>query len=234
VHSRGGCLPEDEAQSIFCQLIDGVYYCHSQGVANRDIKLENCLVNSVYQHGKQYSAVKICDFGYCKNVEKDSLPDSLVGTAAYISLDILTQPKGQGYDAKLVDIWSCGVLLYFLLEGQFPFGTELTNGGRAALWQRIERLDYQMSERLSYGVQDLLSQIFCPPELRIDMERIRDHWWVRQGYKQEGFKHLHRLHQQSSSGLSERQSPQDMERLIRDACIAPPQSRDESLDDYLP
>ena len=35
VHSRGGRLPEDEAQSIFVQLIDGVYYCHSQGVANR-------------------------------------------------------------------------------------------------------------------------------------------------------------------------------------------------------
>ena len=205
-------------------------------------------MKSVYHHGSQYNVVKICDFGYCKNVEKDSLPDSLVGTAAYVSLDILTQTQGQGYDAKLVDIWSCGVLLYFLIEGQFPFGTglsptsvprnsdvclELTNGGRAALWRRIESLDYQMSERLSYGVQDLLSQIFCPPELRIDMERIRDHWWVRQGYKLESIKHLHQLHQQSSSTLSERQSSQEMERLIRDACVAPPPSQDESLDDYL-
>lgn len=47
------------------------------GVVNRDIKLENTLLN-----GDRRPLLKICDFGYSKN-EKDSLPKSKVGTPGY-------------------------------------------------------------------------------------------------------------------------------------------------------
>ena len=47
------------------------------GVVNRDIKLENTLLN-----GDRRALLKICDFGYSKN-EKDSLPKSKVGTPGY-------------------------------------------------------------------------------------------------------------------------------------------------------
>ena len=47
------------------------------GVVNRDIKLENTLLN-----GDRRALLKICDFGYSKN-EKDSLPKSRVGTPGY-------------------------------------------------------------------------------------------------------------------------------------------------------
>jgi len=47
------------------------------GVVNRDIKLENTLLD-----GGRRALLKICDFGYSKN-EKDSLPKSKVGTPGY-------------------------------------------------------------------------------------------------------------------------------------------------------
>ena len=47
------------------------------GVVNRDIKLENTLLD-----GGKRPLLKICDFGYSKN-EKDSLPKSKVGTPGY-------------------------------------------------------------------------------------------------------------------------------------------------------
>ena len=47
------------------------------GVVNRDIKLENTLLD-----GGRRPLLKICDFGYSKN-EKDSLPKSKVGTPGY-------------------------------------------------------------------------------------------------------------------------------------------------------
>ena len=73
VKARGG-LDEGDARWFFQQLIIGLDYCHRMGVVNRDIKLENTLLD-----GGARPLLKICDFGYSKN-EKDSLPKSKVGT----------------------------------------------------------------------------------------------------------------------------------------------------------
>ena len=74
---QGIGLPEADARWFFQQLIIGLDYCHRMGVVNRDIKLENTLLD-----GSKRPLVKICDFGYSKN-EKDSLPKSKVGTPGY-------------------------------------------------------------------------------------------------------------------------------------------------------
>ena len=68
---------EDDARWFFQQLIVGLDYCHKMGVVNRDIKLENTLLD-----GSPKPLVKITDFGYCKS-DKESLPKSKVGTPGY-------------------------------------------------------------------------------------------------------------------------------------------------------
>lgn len=54
-------LSESEARWFFQQLIIGLDYCHRMGVASRDIKLENTLLDD-----SQWPLLKICDFGYSK------------------------------------------------------------------------------------------------------------------------------------------------------------------------
>lgn len=68
---------EDDARWFFQQLIVGLDYCHRMGVVNRDIKLENTLLDA-----SPRPLVKITDFGYCK-ASNDSLPKSKVGTPGY-------------------------------------------------------------------------------------------------------------------------------------------------------
>ncbi|XP_055457485.1 sperm motility kinase-like, partial [Psammomys obesus] len=51
-----GCLQEKQAQHIFTQVVCAVHYCHNNGIAHRDIKLDNILLD-----GK--GNIKLCDFG---------------------------------------------------------------------------------------------------------------------------------------------------------------------------
>ncbi|MEJ1286250.1 hypothetical protein NN561_017256 [Cricetulus griseus] len=53
---RGGHLQEEQAQHIFTQLVCAVHYCHDNGIAHRDIKLDNILLDAK-------GNIKLCDFG---------------------------------------------------------------------------------------------------------------------------------------------------------------------------
>lgn len=75
---RAGKLKESVARWFFQQLIIGVDYCHRRGVANRDIKLENTLLQVV--NGLPLPLLKICDFGYSK-ADFKSAAKSKVGMA---------------------------------------------------------------------------------------------------------------------------------------------------------
>eukprot|EP01024_Parvocaulis_polyphysoides_P043955 TRINITY_DN4039_c0_g1_i3.p2 TRINITY_DN4039_c0_g1~~TRINITY_DN4039_c0_g1_i3.p2 ORF type:complete len:217 (-),score=17.66 TRINITY_DN4039_c0_g1_i3:64-714(-) len=55
-------ISEDESRLWFQQLIYAVNYCHGIGIANRDIKLENCLL--VTSENQRIPILKLADFGY--------------------------------------------------------------------------------------------------------------------------------------------------------------------------
>ncbi|EGS19290.1 uncharacterized protein CTHT_0059160 [Thermochaetoides thermophila DSM 1495] len=146
-------VPEDIAHLYFIQLISGVSYMHSKGVAHRDLKPENILLS-------ESGNLKIADFGMAtmfeyKGVRKQST--SMCGSPPYIAPEVLQcarqarqDRKSAGkYSADLVDIWSCGVILFVLLVGNTPwdeptsssweFQEYVRTNGRStdSLWSRI-------------------------------------------------------------------------------------------------
>uniref|UniRef100_A0A8R7PBK3 non-specific serine/threonine protein kinase n=1 Tax=Triticum urartu TaxID=4572 RepID=A0A8R7PBK3_TRIUA len=108
-----GRFSENEARFFFQQLLSGVSYCHSMQICHRDLKLENTLLD-----GSEAPRLKICDFGYSKSSVLHSQPKSTVGTPAYIAPEVLSRRE---YDGKVADVWSCGVTLYVMLVGAYPF-----------------------------------------------------------------------------------------------------------------
>ncbi len=71
-------LPEKEAKSIFRQVVEGLCFIKSKGIAHRDIKAENILVNC--------GEVKLIDFGFSIYVEDTSeLIETFCGTPTYMS-----------------------------------------------------------------------------------------------------------------------------------------------------
>ena len=114
---RGG-LPEADARWYFQQLVCALEYCHAMGVASRDVKLENTLLDGDVER----PLIKLCDFGYSKHDRFQSAPDSRVGTPAYLAPEVVLSTGDRPYDAKAADVWSAGVVLFILLTASYPFG----------------------------------------------------------------------------------------------------------------
>ncbi|ONK73429.1 uncharacterized protein A4U43_C04F31400 [Asparagus officinalis] len=175
-----GRFSEDEARFFFQQLISGVSYCHSMEICHRDLKLENTLLD-----GSPSPRLKICDFGYSKSGLLHSQPKSTVGTPAYIAPEIFSRKE---YDGKIADVWSCGVTLYVMLVGSYPFEDPEDPRNFRKTINRTMGIQYSIPEyvRVSTECRELLSKIFVSdPSARITIPKIKQHPWFLSKLPQE-------------------------------------------------
>ncbi|KAI3842390.1 hypothetical protein MKW92_047549 [Papaver armeniacum] len=175
---NAGRFSEDEARFFFQQLVSGVSYCHSMQICHRDLKLENTLLD-----GSIAPRLKICDFGYSKSSVLHSQPKSTVGTPAYIAPGGLIQKrirrKGAYSFPFIADVWSCGVTLYVMLVGAYPF-EDLTIQETSERQLGILSVHYSIPDyvRVSMDCKHLLSRIFVAnPETRITMSEMKKSPW---------------------------------------------------------
>lgn len=107
------------ALSIEIQVTDALAAAHSRGIAHRDIKARNVMVT-------RSGTVKVLDFGLAKLIEGPHTSSSdpqltevgvPYGTSTYAAPE---QAQGLKADHR-ADIFSCGVLLYEMLAGTWPF-----------------------------------------------------------------------------------------------------------------
>lgn len=179
VKRSGNGLKEEDARWFFQQLLVGLDYCHKMGVVNRDIKLENTLLD-----GSPKPLVKITDFGYCKS-DKESLPKSKVGTPGYTAPEVISAKTS--YNGQKADIWSCGVMLYVMLFCEYPFERpedDADKYGFQKVLERILRVDYHIPKypRVSSECKDLITRILvADPDKRLTIPQIQRHPWYTKG-----------------------------------------------------
>ncbi|KAJ4779582.1 Serine/threonine-protein kinase SAPK5 [Rhynchospora pubera] len=170
-----GRFHEDEARYFFQQLICGVSYCHYMNICHRDLKLENTLLD-----GSPAPRLKICDFGYSKSSVLHSRPRSVVGTPAYIAPEVLSPRGYEGYEGKAADVWSCGVTLFVMLVGAYPFEDPRDPRNFRKTITRIVSAKYRIPENvhISDNCRSLISRIFISnPTRRITINDIKNHPW---------------------------------------------------------
>ncbi|KAJ6830176.1 uncharacterized protein M6B38_355180 [Iris pallida] len=216
-----GRFSEDEARYFFQQLICGVSYCHFLQICHRDLKLENTLLD-----GSPAPRLKICDFGYSKSSLLHSRPKSTVGTPAYIAPEVLSRRE---YDGKLADVWSCGVTLYVMLVGAYPFEDPQDPKNFRKTIGRIMAIQYKIPDhiRLSQDCKHLLSQIFVTnPTKRITIREIRNHPWFLKNLPRELMAESQSVYykRDSSAPTFSLQSEDDIMKIVNEARIPPPSS----------
>jgi serine/threonine protein kinase len=130
-----GAIAPDDAVAILRQVLAGLEYAHGKGVVHRDVKPENILVHE-RAFGEGFASegtVKVTDFGLGKSATQaagsiaysasmnDPAAKEIAGTLDYMSPE---QRTGTNVDAR-ADVYACGVVLYEMLTGERPAGTDL-------------------------------------------------------------------------------------------------------------
>ncbi|WP_437709718.1 serine/threonine-protein kinase [Sorangium sp. So ce448] len=112
-------LSLEETVSILRQLCAALARAHEAGIVHRDIKPENIFL--VEGEGEPF--VKVLDFGIAKNTldeaERLTVTGAILGTPHFMSPE---QMAGGARVGPHSDLWALGVVAYFCLTGQIPFG----------------------------------------------------------------------------------------------------------------
>lgn len=138
IHDSHGLHDSDQINCYYKQLVLGVEYLHTMGVAHRyayssafltlslsisDLKPENLLLDASHR------VLKISDFGVSEGTKHESTPltsphppvfrtpfasisqkgHGCAGSGPYIAPE---EFERQEYDAELIDVWAIGVILY--------------------------------------------------------------------------------------------------------------------------
>lgn len=154
------CFTEQKILDYFCQICQGIKYCHDNKLLHRDIKSQNIFLTS---NGE----IKIGDFGISKILEhtRDNL-NTLIGTPCYLSPEII---ENQSYNLKS-DIYALGVLLYEMCALKHPYKADSIHALALQIVSgKYEPLPSKYSLALRHLVDNLLSK---NPEKRMDINKI--------------------------------------------------------------
>ena len=168
-------LDEDEASSFFYQIINGVEYIHSKGIAHRDLKLENLLLT-------EDNIIKIIDFGLSHEFNGKDLLKTKCGSPSYASPELIAQPF---YDGFKSDIWCCGIILYAMLCGYLPFDGDEDKDGKDVLFKNIIEGNLEFPKFISDLAKDLIIRLLnVDAKERISIPEIKKHPFYLKGKKE--------------------------------------------------
>ena len=200
VKEDGAPLTEAAAREVFAQVAMALEHLHTSGYAHRDVKAENIVAVDDSEDGQH--RVKLIDFGSSAPIGHAGLT-GLHATAHYCAPEVIASSGGCGtveptnapYDERC-DLWSLGVLLYFLLSRRLPFqipakAKKTQRGGppadgaedEADLLRRVADASYTFApEKLwasvSADARDLVERLMRKaPGERISWGGIRTHAW---------------------------------------------------------
>jgi [calcium/calmodulin-dependent protein kinase] kinase len=164
LEERADPYDDESCRCWFRDLILGIEYLHHQGIVHRDIKPDNCLLNSD-------DVLKVVDFGVSEMFAKNSdmYTAKSAGSPAFLPPELCVVKHGD-VSGRAADIWSMGVTLYCLRYGRIPFEKERI----FELYEAIRNDEVSLNGETDETFIDLMQRILeKDPPKRITMRELR-------------------------------------------------------------
>lgn len=169
-------LSERNSKHVIREVLQAIQYLHARGIVHRDVKPENILcVNRAWP-----LRVKLTDFGLSKLVGlpqadgSERVMRSQCGTAYYLAPEIANNTPY----SKPVDLWACGVVLYVMLAGKFPFYGDTDEKFMRRLRAGVKFPDKEWAA-VSSDAKSLVRGLLDPkPDSRLTALQALQHRWL--------------------------------------------------------
>lgn len=170
VHA-GFVYSEAVASHYLRQVLEAVSFCHENEIVHRDLKPHNILLAS-----KENSApIKIADFGVAVEIgEEGYITSGRIGTPHFMSPEVINREQY----GKPVDIWGCGVVLFILLSGSYPF-----HGTGEKIYESIKKgirlMRPKIWDSISDEAKDLVKKMLAQDQNdRLTAREALQHPWL--------------------------------------------------------
>nr|KAJ3420367.1 hypothetical protein HK105_005752 [Polyrhizophydium stewartii] len=175
LNNRETSMDEAEARFYVAEMILALEVLHRYSYIHRDVKPENCLIDSS-------GHIKLADFGSCIRLSEASRVTSheTVGTPDYISPEILRAHEGNANYGQSVDWWSLGVILYELLFDEVPFYSESLVETYGKIMDHEKHFAFPDDVEITAVCRDLIQKLICNAEVRLgskSIDEIKSHPW---------------------------------------------------------
>ncbi|XP_055943129.1 testis-specific serine/threonine-protein kinase 2-like [Argiope bruennichi] len=172
---RYGAVDENVGRNWCKRMCQALRYCHKKGVAHRDLKCDNLLLDKDLQ-------VKIGDFGFCcrskdPRTGQTIFSDTYCGSSSYVAPEVI---ESQPYDPIKADIWSAGVCIYVILNNAMPFDDSNLTRMHEDQVTRNWGFAPKIKKNISSSAKNLVARLLEPdPSKRPSMEQVLNCSWMR-------------------------------------------------------
>lgn len=162
------------AGKIIKIIAQGVQYLNQFGIVHRDLKPENI----VFGKENEIKSIKIIDLGVCITLPYGKKSSEAIGTLAYIAPEMYTHKE---YTYK-VDVWSIGILLYYLVTGGvLPFDDEKNDEdvlGKKVVYTHQEYPEKYFGDKSKSLISVIDKALEKNPEKRITINNFLNEEWL--------------------------------------------------------